>query len=60
MEEELLTKTELCRKVLNCDYKTAEAHFINKKGFPFVRVGKRKKFPKNKVIQWLDKQIQYN
>lgn len=55
----LLTKKDLCTKVLNCDVKTAEKYFINQEGFPFVWVGERKRYPLKEVEHWLKQRTIY-
>lgn len=50
---ELLTKKELCERILRCDIKTAEMHIINKPNFPYIWVGDKKRYPKNQVEEWI-------
>lgn len=57
--DELLSKKDLCERVLNMDINTAEAHIINRKGFPYVMVGTLKRYPKKAVEQWIKENTQY-
>lgn len=58
--DELLTKRELCEKILHCDFKTAEKHFINKEKFPYYQQGNLKKFPRKAVEKWIHDNTHYN
>lgn len=58
--QELLTKKDLCERVLHCDVNTAELHYINKKGFPYLMQGTMKKYPKKQVEEWINKHVRYN
>lgn len=57
--DELLSKKDLCGRVLNMDINTAEAHIINRRGFPYVMVGTLKRYPKKAVEQWIKENTQY-
>lgn len=58
--EELLSKKELCEHILKCDENTADKYFLNAKGFPYVEMGNRKKYPKKQVELWIAEQTQFN
>lgn len=57
--DELLSKKDLCERILNMDINTAEAHIINQKGFPFVKVGSLKRYPKYAVEEWIKQNTEY-
>lgn len=57
--DELLSKKDLCGRVLNMDVNTAERHVINQKGFPYVMVGTLKRYPKKAVEEWIKENTQY-
>ena len=57
--DELLSKKELCERVLNMDINTAERHIINRKGFPYVMVGSLKRYPKKAVEVWIQENTEY-
>lgn len=57
--DELLSKKDLCSRILNMDANTAERHVINRKGFPYVMVGNIKRYPKKAVEEWIQEQIEY-
>lgn len=60
-DDELLTKKELCERILKCDVKTADDFFIYKKGFPYVDFGKNsRRYPKRQVEEWIRKSTKYN
>lgn len=52
-DEELLSKKELCERILKCDEKSADLYFINEKDFPYLEKGNRKVYPKKLVEQWI-------
>lgn len=58
--EELLTKKDLCERILHCDENTAERHYLNKPFFPYVNQGTRKRYPKKQVEEWIKKNTHYN
>lgn len=57
--DELLSKKDLCERVLNMDVNTAEAHIINQKGFPYVVVGSLKRYPKKAVEEWIKENTKF-
>lgn len=57
--DELLSRKELCERVLNMDVNTAERHVINRKGFPYVMVGSLKRYPKKAVEQWIQENTRF-
>lgn len=57
--DELLSKKDLCRRVLNMDINTAERHVINREGFPYVLVGTIKRYPKKAVEEWIKENTRY-
>lgn len=57
--DELLTKEELCSKMLLMDIKTAERHIISKPKFPYLKVGNRKRYPKKAVEKWIEENTHY-
>lgn len=57
--DELLSKKNLCSRILNMDANTAERHVINRKGFPYVMVGNIKRYPKKAVEEWIQEQTEY-
>lgn len=59
-DEELLTKKELCERILKCDVKTAEKHFLFAEGFPYFKQGDSIKYPKRQVEEWIQKNTKYN
>lgn len=59
-DEELLSRKEVSKRILKCDEDTADLYFLNAPGFPYVEVGKRKKYPKKMVEQWIVENSKYN
>lgn len=60
-DDELLTKKDLCERILKCDTKTADEFFLYKKGFPFVEFGKNgRRYPKREVEKWIRKNTKFN
>lgn len=59
-DDELLTKQELCERILKCDVKTAEKYFIFADDFPFIEQGESRKYPKRKVEEWIKQNTKYN
>lgn len=59
LNDELLSKKVLCERILKMNINTAEAHIINRKGFPYVMVGTLKRYPKKAVEQWIKENTQY-
>lgn len=57
--DELLTKDELCARILLMDIKTAERHIISKAKFPYLKVGNRKRYPKKAVEKWIEENTHY-
>lgn len=57
--DELLTKDELCTRILLMDIKTAERHIISKAKFPYLKVGNRKRYPKKAVEKWIEENTHY-
>lgn len=58
-DDELLTRKELCERILNCDVDTAEKHYINRNGFPYMYRGQYKVYPKKAVEEWIQKNTHY-
>ena len=58
-DEELLTKKELCERILRCDEESAELHFLNKPSFPYIWFGNRKRYPKKLVEKWIEDNTHY-
>lgn len=58
--EELLTKKELCERILKCDEDTADKHFVYQPGFPYIIQGRRRRYPKKKVEEWINNNTHYN
>lgn len=58
--EVLLSRKEICDQVLNCSVDTADKHFLYKEGFPFVKVGETRKYPKKGVEKWIKENTVYN
>lgn len=58
--DELLNQTQLCKTVLHMDHKTASAFLLEEKGFPYVIVGKTRRYVKSQVIEWLVQHQKFN
>lgn len=58
-DDELLTKKELCKRILNCDVETADKYYINQANFPYLWRGKKKLFPKKAVEKWIKNNTHY-
>lgn len=54
-DEELLTKKELCDRILKCSVTTADMHYFNDPTFPCIEINKYKRYPKKAVEKWIDK-----
>lgn len=59
-DDELLSKKELCERILKCDTNTADKHILYQKDFPFIEIGSQRKYPKRKVEEWIHKNTKYN
>ncbi len=59
-DEELLSKKELCKEILKCDENTADKYFLNAKGFPYIEMGNRRKYPKKQVELWISKNTRFD
>lgn len=57
--DELLTKEELCTRILLMDIKTAERHIMSRPKFPYLKVGSRKRYPKKAVEKWIEENTHY-
>lgn len=55
--DRLLTKIELAKQVFGVSENTVE-DIINEPGFPFVMIGKRKKYSVRAVDQWIEDHIE--
>lgn len=58
--EELLSKKELCKEILKCDENTADRYFLNSKGFPYIEMGSRRKYPRKQVELWISKNTRFD
>ena len=58
-DDELLTKRELCERILNCDVDTADKYYINEPKFPYIWRGNQKLFPKKAVEKWIHNNTHY-
>lgn len=58
--EELLSKKELCKEILKCDENTADRYFLNAKGFPYIEMGNRRKYPRKQVELWISNNTRFN
>lgn len=58
-DDELLTKKELCQRILNCDVDTADKYYINKSNFPYIWRGSQKLFPKKAIEEWIRNNTHY-
>lgn len=58
--EELLTRKEVSEQILKCDVNTADKEFLYKSGFPYLQVGKNRKYPKKQVEKWISENTNYN
>jgi len=57
----LLKKYEVCDVILNCDEGTADDHFLNAPGFPYVDFGKKsRRYPKKAVEKWIKDNTKFN
>lgn len=59
--EELLTRKEVCERILKCDVDTGDTYFLYAKGFPYVEFGKKgRRYPKKQVEKWIIENTKYN
>ncbi|KRN62745.1 helix-turn-helix domain-containing protein [Carnobacterium maltaromaticum] len=59
--DELLTAKEVTDRILKCCDKTAQAHFLNRKGFPYLDFGEKgRRYPKKAVEEWIVKNTKLN
>lgn len=58
-DDELLTKKELCERILNCNVETADRYYINQPNFPYMWRGNQKLFPKKAVEKWIQNNTHY-
>ena len=58
-DEELLTKKELCERILRCDVDVADKYVLNQPKFPYIWMGKRKRYPKKQVERWIEENTHY-
>lgn len=58
-DDELLTRKELCERILNCDVDTANKYYINRSDFPYMYRGNQKIYPKRAVEEWIEKNTHY-
>lgn len=58
--DELLTRKEVCERILNCDENTGDKYFLYKSGFPYVEVGKGRRYPKRQVEEWIRNNTKFN
>lgn len=56
---ELLKLKDLCDRILHCDENTAKKHFIYQKGFPYVMMGKQRRYPRKQVEEWIERNTHY-
>ena len=59
-DDELLTKKELCERILKCDVNTADKYFLYEKGFPYIEIGSTRRYPKRQVEEWIKKSTKFN
>lgn len=59
-DDELLTKKELCERILKCDVNTADKHFLYQEGFPYMEIGNTRRYPKRQVEEWIKKNTKFN
>lgn len=59
-EELLISKKELCEDILKCDEHTAEKYFLKTKGFPYVEIGSRRKYPRKQIETWIAENTHFN
>lgn len=59
-DEELLTRKEVSERILKCDVKSADRHFLYQPGFPYVNIGNQRRYPKRKVEEWIKQNTKYN
>lgn len=58
-DDELLTRKELCDRILNCDVKTANRYYLNEPDFPYMYRGNQKVYPKKAVEKWIQNNTHY-
>ncbi|MDN6409280.1 MAG: hypothetical protein L0J76_04110 [Tetragenococcus halophilus] len=59
-DDELLTRKELCERILNCNVETAEKYYLNQDNFPFMYRGNQKIYPKRAVEEWIQNNTHYS
>ena len=60
-DDELLTRKEVCERILKCDANTADKYFLYKEGFPYVDFGeKSRRYPKRQVEKWIAENTKHN
>lgn len=60
-DEELLTRKEVCERILKCDANTADKYYLYQEGFPYIDFGERgRRYPKRRVEEWIKNNTKYN
>lgn len=52
----MLSKAQMAEHIFNVSPQTLDAHIINRKDFPKLKIGERILFPRDQVIDWIRKQ----
>lgn len=56
VDEELLTREEVAKRILKCSVDTADKYYLYEPSFPVIIVGKNtRRYPKKLVEEWLHK-----
>lgn len=53
LPDELMNKSELCKKVLHCDTKSFDDNYRYAFGFPFILNGKKRMYSRKAVEKWI-------
>ena len=59
-DEELLTRKEVSKRILNCSVDTADKYYLYQPGFPYCERGGERLYPKKAVEKWIQKNTKYN
>ena len=59
-DEELLTRKEVSKRILNCSVDTADKYYLYQPGFPYRERGGERLYPKKAVEKWIQKNAKYN
>ncbi|WP_461241175.1 helix-turn-helix domain-containing protein [Paucilactobacillus sp. N302-9] len=58
--DELLTRKRVADEILHVSPNTADKEYLYEKGFPYIQEGKRRKYLKSSVIEWLKQNQKYS